>query len=197
MYIIPNSQQYIESKAIVVAKLAKRLIPIPAISKFYINIYSLLTLEKIQKLGKRGTEWPIYEYIESTTWYGRHGFKFSIWCRFSMFTDTTSRMLSHYRMHPLSIWLNLIPRLHMAGADNIFPQHNAFIGHDDPNLFTGVVRPASFAHGYQVSRLHSPRVLPIYWYLYSMTWWSVYLYNIWQFTAMKFAQYHQHFTKVG
>ena len=59
-------------------------------------------------------------------------------------------MMNHYRLHPLSVWLHLIPRLHVAGADNIFPQHNAFVGHDDPSLFTGVVRPASFAHGYQV-----------------------------------------------
>ncbi len=65
-------------------------------------------------------------------------------------SDTTSRMSNHYRLHPLSVWLNLIPRLHLSGSDNIFPQHNAFVGHDDPSLFTGVVRPASFAHGYQV-----------------------------------------------
>ena len=31
----------------------------------------------------------------------------------------------------------------------------------------------------------------------SVTIWLVYLYNTWQFTAMKFEQYHQHFTKVG
>jgi hypothetical protein len=62
-------------------------------------------------------------------------------------------MSNHYRLHPLSVWLNLIPRLHLSGSDNIFPQHNAFVGHDDPSLFTGVVRPASFAHGYQVKGL--------------------------------------------
>ena len=46
----------------------------------------------------------------------------------------------------------LLPRLHVAGANNIFPQHNAFLGHDDPGLFAGVVRRTSFSHGYQVNR---------------------------------------------
>ena len=50
----------------------------------------------------------------------------------------------------MSVWLNLIPRLHRAGADNSFPQHNKFKGHDDPSLFKGVVRPITFSHGYQV-----------------------------------------------
>ena len=50
----------------------------------------------------------------------------------------------------MSVWLNLIPRLHQAGADNSFPQHNTFRGHDDPSLFKGVVRPITFSHGYQV-----------------------------------------------
>ena len=31
----------------------------------------------------------------------------------------------------------------------------------------------------------------------SVTRWLDYLYNIWPFRSMKFAQYHQHFTKVG
>ena len=46
----------------------------------------------------------------------------------------------------------LFLRLHSAGANNIFPQHNAFLGHDDPDLFAGVVRRTSFSHGYQVNR---------------------------------------------
>ena len=50
----------------------------------------------------------------------------------------------------MSVWLHLIPKLHNAGANNIFPAHNAFTGHDDPSLFAGVVRPSSFSHGYQV-----------------------------------------------
>ena len=59
-------------------------------------------------------------------------------------------MEQHPRLHAMSVWLHLIPRLHTAGANNIFPAHNAFTGHDDPSLFTGVVRPSSFSHGYQV-----------------------------------------------
>ena len=53
----------------------------------------------------------------------------------------------------MSVWLNLIPHLHRAGADNSFPQHNTFRGHDDPSLFKGVVRPITFSHGYQVWNL--------------------------------------------
>ena len=64
--------------------------------------------------------------------------------------DTVSKLKSHYRLHAMSVWLNLIPRLHRAGADNSFPQHNKFRGHDDPSLFKGVVRPMTFSHGYQV-----------------------------------------------
>ena len=65
-------------------------------------------------------------------------------------SDTSWSMKRYLRLHEMSVWLNLVPRLHLAGADNIFPQHNAF--KDDPSLFTGVVRPASFSHGYQVNR---------------------------------------------
>ena len=66
-------------------------------------------------------------------------------------TDTTLQLKHHYRLHAMSVWQNLIPRLHRAGADNSFPQHNKFRGHDDPSLFKGVVRPITFSHGYQVT----------------------------------------------
>ena len=62
-------------------------------------------------------------------------------------------MASHPRLHAMSVWLHLIPKLHTAGANNLFPAHNAFTGHDDPSLFTGVVRPSSFSHGYQVNSI--------------------------------------------
>ena len=65
--------------------------------------------------------------------------------------DSSPGMEHHPRLHAMSVWLHLIPKLHNAGANNIFPAHNAFTGHDDPSLFTGVVRPSSFSHGYQVS----------------------------------------------
>ena len=68
--------------------------------------------------------------------------------------DSTPEMKSHPHLHAMSIWLHLVPKLHTAGANNIFPAHNAFTGHDDPSLFTGVVRPSSFSHGYQVRELH-------------------------------------------
>ena len=67
-------------------------------------------------------------------------------------------MRSHYHLHALSVWLHLVPKLHRAGANNIFPAHNAFLGHDDPNLFTGVVKPSSFSHGYQVRVLRMATV---------------------------------------
>ena len=67
-----------------------------------------------------------------------------------IFADSEPRMDQHPRLHAMSVWLHLIPRLHTAGANNIFPAHNAFTGHDDPSLFTGIVRPSSFSHGYQV-----------------------------------------------
>ncbi len=50
----------------------------------------------------------------------------------------------------MSVWRNLIPQLHSAGASDIFPRHNALTGQNDPKLFAGVVRPSAvFAHGYQ------------------------------------------------
>ena len=64
--------------------------------------------------------------------------------------DSSPGMEHHPRLHAMSVWLHLIPKLHNAGANNIFPAHNAFTGHDDPSLFAGVVRPSSFSHGYQV-----------------------------------------------
>ncbi len=53
----------------------------------------------------------------------------------------------------MSVWLRLIPKLHLAGSSNIFPQHNAFSnGNGDlASMYKGVVRPHSaFSHGYQV-----------------------------------------------
>ena len=83
----------------------------------------------------------------------------SVWNFKSIFTlfctiipDSTPEMKSHPHLHAMSIWLHLVPKLHTAGANNIFPAHNAFTGHDDPSLFTGVVRPSSFSHGYQVRK---------------------------------------------
>lgn len=65
--------------------------------------------------------------------------------------DTKCSLGRQYRLHQMSVWINLIPRLHRAGASNIFPQHNAFM--DDPRLFTGVVRPAPlFTSRYQVRK---------------------------------------------
>ena len=72
---------------------------------------------------------------------------------FVLIPDSTPEMKSHPHLHAMSIWLHLVPKLHTAGANNIFPAHNAFTGHDDPSLFTGVVRPSSFSHGYQVRKL--------------------------------------------
>eukprot|EP00094_Tigriopus_californicus_P003297 TCALIF_03172-PA protein Name:"Similar to nlg-1 Neuroligin-1 (Caenorhabditis elegans)" AED:0.14 eAED:0.14 QI:0/0.92/0.71/0.92/1/1/14/10/968 len=66
--------------------------------------------------------------------------------------DSSPKVDHHFRLHEMSIWLHLVPKLHQAGSNNIFPQHNAFMGHDDPSLFKGVVRPHSFSHGYQVNR---------------------------------------------
>ena len=78
---------------------------------------------------------------------------------FNDIIDTASQLKHHYRLHAMSVWLNLIPRLHRAGADNSFPQHNKFRGHDDPALFKGVVRPITFSHGYQVNYTHMLRKL--------------------------------------
>ena len=55
---------------------------------------------------------------------------------------------SHYRQHSLSVWRRLIPKLHSAGATNIFPQHNALAGGNREGMYKGVVRPNSYSHGY-------------------------------------------------
>jgi hypothetical protein len=60
---------------------------------------------------------------------------------------------SHYRLQAMAMWLNLVPKLHQAGSNNIYPRHNTFSDHDDPNMYAGVVKPdSSIFHGYQVSK---------------------------------------------
>ncbi|CAB4059940.1 NLGN [Lepeophtheirus salmonis] len=55
----------------------------------------------------------------------------------------------------IRIWriqLRTLIQLWLCEKTNIFPQHNAFMNHDNPELFIGVVRPSSYSHGYQVNR---------------------------------------------
>ena len=44
------------------------------------------------------------------------------------FADSSPGIKHHPRLHAMSVWLHLIPKLHNAGANNIFPAHNAFTG---------------------------------------------------------------------
>lgn len=49
-------------------------------------------------------------------------------------------MKNHYRAHPLSVWLRLIPELHRTGIEDVEPKHNLFRGHADLNIYDGLVR---------------------------------------------------------
>lgn len=52
---------------------------------------------------------------------------------------------NHYRGHKLSLWLNLIPQLHMPGDLNELPirHHHLSSSESDPKFYDGIVRAQS------------------------------------------------------
>lgn len=52
-------------------------------------------------------------------------------------------MKNHYRGHKLSLWLNLIPQLHMPGDLNELPIRHHHFSESDPKFYDGIVRARS------------------------------------------------------
>lgn len=53
-------------------------------------------------------------------------------------------MKNHYRGHKLSLWLNLIPQLHMPGDLNELSIRHHHFSESDPKSYDGIVRTQSF-----------------------------------------------------
>lgn len=52
-------------------------------------------------------------------------------------------MKNHYRGHKLSLWLNLIPQLHMPGDLNELPIRHHHFSESDAKFYDGIVRVQS------------------------------------------------------
>lgn len=52
-------------------------------------------------------------------------------------------MKNHYRGHKLSLWLNLIPQLHMPSDLNELPVRHHHFSESDPKFYDGIVRAQS------------------------------------------------------
>uniref|UniRef100_T1KIY2 Carboxylesterase type B domain-containing protein n=1 Tax=Tetranychus urticae TaxID=32264 RepID=T1KIY2_TETUR len=53
----------------------------------------------------------------------------------------------HYRAHQLSVWLNLIPKIHLPGPGPLTYQHHLLTDYDDLSTYEGIVRStASLTH---------------------------------------------------
>lgn len=63
----------------------------------------------------------------------------------------------HYRAHQLSVWLNLIPKIHLPGPGPLTYQHHLLTDHDDLSTYDGFVRStASFAQAMMRGLTSSP-----------------------------------------
>ncbi|CAG2104605.1 unnamed protein product [Medioppia subpectinata] len=50
----------------------------------------------------------------------------------------------HYHSHRLSFWLNLIPRLHNAGEEQVYLRHHLLTDHENMASYDGIVRQIAF-----------------------------------------------------
>ena len=48
----------------------------------------------------------------------------------SLCSDLNPGNKARYRQHAMSVWLRLVPKLHLSGAEHTFPGHNIF--HENP-----------------------------------------------------------------
>ena len=53
-------------------------------------------------------------------------------------------MRDHYHSHRLSFWLNLIPRLHNPGEEQVYLRHHLLTDHEDLSTYDGIVRQIAF-----------------------------------------------------
>ena len=53
-------------------------------------------------------------------------------------------MRDHYHSHRLSFWLNLIPRLHNPGEEQVYLRHHLLTDHEDLSTYDGNVRQIAF-----------------------------------------------------
>lgn len=63
---------------------------------------------------------------------------------FTCFTGLKSKPRDHYHSHRLSFWLNLIPRLHHPGDEQVYLRHHLLSDHDNLASYDGTVRQLSF-----------------------------------------------------
>ncbi|XP_054157875.1 neuroligin-4, X-linked-like isoform X2 [Oppia nitens] len=54
------------------------------------------------------------------------------------------KVKDHYHSHRLSFWLNLIPRLHNAGEEQIYLRHHLLTDHENMASYDGIVRQLAF-----------------------------------------------------
>ena len=53
-------------------------------------------------------------------------------------------MRDHYHSHRLSFWLNLIPRLHHPGEEQVYMRHHLLTDHENLATYDGIVRQIAF-----------------------------------------------------
>ncbi|XP_054157233.1 neuroligin-4, X-linked-like [Oppia nitens] len=54
------------------------------------------------------------------------------------------KIRDHYQSHRLSFWLNLIPRLHNPGEEQVYLRHHLLIDHEDLSTYDGIVRQIAY-----------------------------------------------------
>lgn len=54
------------------------------------------------------------------------------------------KVRDHYHSHRLSFWLNLIPKLHQPGDEQVYLRHHLLSDHENALSYDGVVRQIAF-----------------------------------------------------
>jgi neuroligin len=54
------------------------------------------------------------------------------------------KVRDHYHSHRLSFWLNLIPRLHHPGEEQVYLRHHLLTDHENLATYDGIVRQIAF-----------------------------------------------------
>ncbi|CAG2170496.1 unnamed protein product, partial [Oppiella nova] len=80
------------------------------------------------KIGYESVVWPTYDPIQRK--YVTLGLK--------------PKVRDHYHSHRLSFWLNLIPRLHNPGEEQVYLRHHLLTDHEDLSTYDGVVRQIAY-----------------------------------------------------
>ncbi|CAG2163517.1 unnamed protein product [Oppiella nova] len=65
-------------------------------------------------------------------------------CPFISKPGLKPKVRDHYHSHRLSFWLNLIPRLHNAGEEQVYLRHHLLTDHENMASYDGIVRQIAF-----------------------------------------------------